>query len=220
MKGMRFLLSFVFHLTLVFSTVSWAATPKQESLFPRTLAIQKRPYILNHEISIHVSYLPLDYFTTYLSAGFAFTQYFTDYFGWELVNANSAQSSSTGLESYVRNQGAIPEGLDVMNYYATSNLVYTPLYMKNLFMKDHIVWGDVSFVGGYGQSHFKVAGNVGTVDFGVLLRFFSGAKFATKFDLRQYTYLAGGLKPNLAVTLGFSYNFGSDATLANATAEE
>lgn len=187
---------------------------------PATIAIQKRPYLLKSEFSGHISYLPMDYFTTYLAAGGAYTHYFSDYFGWEVLNANYASDSSTGLEAFVRKSGAVPEGLDVMSWYVTSNLVYTPMYMKNLLMQDRVVWGDISFVGGYGLANFRTAKNVGTLDGGVMLRFFSTEKLAIKFDLRQYFYLAGGLRPNMGITIGLSYNFANNESSPVVVEEE
>ncbi len=178
---------------------------------PKVIAIQHRNYRLTNELTGYISYLPLDSFTQYFSIGANFTHYFNDYLGWEIANVATANSSSTGLKDYIlNNYGAFPQVYDTINYYVTSNAVYTPLYMKNLLFSNGIGYGDISFVGGGGLTKFNAAGNVPTADLGIIIRYFVGTQTSLKFDFRNFFYTSTDLKYNIGITVGLSYNFGTN----------
>ncbi len=183
-------------------------TPK--SNLPSISAVQKRPNQLSNELSGHFSYLPLDHFNTYFALGLSYTHWFNDYLGWEIANLNYAKNSPTGLEDYLSGTyGAnTPETFDIIQYYGTTNLIYTPLFMKHLFKSESIIWGDLSLVGGAGLARLEKNGNIGVFDFGGMVRFFSGTHWISRLDIRQYLFTSGVVKPNMAVTFGVSYNFG------------
>lgn len=185
-------------------------------LRPQILAIQRRPYLLKKEIALNLSYLPLDNFTRYFSLGLSPTYYFNDYLGWEVVNANLAKANSTGLNEFIRSHGAETDPFDILQWYVTTNIIYTPIYMKNLFMNDSVVWGDLSFVGGYGISSFRDAKNVHVIDGGFFMRIFVAERWALRLDLRQFVYFSAGINPNLSATVGVSYNLKSETDANNA----
>lgn len=186
-----------------------AEVPIESSSKPRVIAVQKKGYILNDELTFQVSYLPLDSFNRYLALGGSYTHFYTNYFGWEVINGADAFNSSTGLQGYLTQQyAASTEPFNTLNYYFTSNLVYTPFYTKNLFLNSNIFYGEVSFVGGGGIAKFD-SGFVNNIDLGLMLRFFLNQTSSLKFDFRNYLYFSGGLKTNLALTIGYCYDFGT-----------
>lgn len=176
---------------------------------PKVISIQKRAYNLSDEVTGQFSYLPMDSFTNYFTLGGAFTHYFNDFLGWEALNLEYANSYSTGLTGLLNTKYQVQtEPFDIINYYGTTNLVYTPMYMKNLLFNSGIVYGEISFVGGLGITKFNTSGNVSTVDFGMIMRYFLSKSTSLKFDFREYVYLSGTSKSNLALTGGFAYDFG------------
>lgn len=176
---------------------------------PLISAVQKRPNQLFNELSGHFSYLPLDHFNTYFAVGISYTHWFNDYLGWEIANLNYAKNSPTGLEDYlVGTYGANPETFDIIQYYATTNVIYTPLFMKHLFKSQSIIWGDLSLIGGTGMARLKDNGNVAIFDFGAMVRFFSGARWVYRLDIRQFLFASSLVRPNMAISFGVSYNFG------------
>lgn len=176
---------------------------------PLISAVQRRPSQLTQELSMHFSYLPLDHFQTYFSVGLSYFYYFSDYLAWEVVNANYVQNSPTGLESYLNGTyNANPETFDIIQMYATSNIVYTPLYMKHFSRGKNIVWGDLSLVGGAGLAKLERNGNINTFDFGGMVRFFGSGNWIYRLDVRQYLFSTSEVKPNMAISFGLSYNFG------------
>ena len=191
-------------------------------VMPLISAVQKRPNQLSNELSGHFSYLPLDHFNTFFAVGLSYTHWFNDYLGWEIGNLNYAQNSPTGLNDYlVGTYGANPETFDVIQYYGTSNIIYSPLFMKHLFKSQSIVWGDLSVVGGAGMVRLEKNGNVAAFDFGGMVRFFSGPHWIYRLDIRQYLFASAVVKPNMAITFGVSYNIGKgEVNVVQAPEEE
>lgn len=208
----------VFFAVMVFF---FCLVSQAKSNLPLISAVQKRPNQLSRELSGHFSYLPLDHFNTYFALGLSYTHWFNDYLGWEVANLNYAKSSPTGLESYlVGTYGANPETFDILQYYGTTNLIYSPLFMKHLFKSESIVWGDLSFVGGVGMARLERNGNIGAFDFGGMVRFFSGAHWIYRLDIRQYLFSSALVKPNMAIAFGVSYNFGKAQVVEPIQEEE
>ncbi|MCC6276485.1 MAG: outer membrane beta-barrel domain-containing protein [Oligoflexia bacterium] len=178
-------------------------------LIPKIIAVTKRPYLLSQEISIYGGYLPLDSFVRYAAVGGSYTYYFSDFIGWEVINGYYLASLPTGLEQELGNRfGAASEDkFDTINYFGTSNVVFTPFYSKHLLFGDTIVYGELSLVAGMGLSKFDT-GNVNCADIGAFFRFVTSAHTSIKFDIRDYIYFGGNSRNNLVVALGFAYNFG------------
>lgn len=194
----------------------------EEKIVPLTVAVQRRPQSLYRELSAHLSYLPMDHFNHYLVVGGSFTHYFNDYLGWEVVNANYAQDQSTGLEdALVGRYGAAPETFDIIEYFVTSNIVYTPLFMKHLFRRDQILWGDLSLIGGGGVTQLKERGTTNVINLGGAVRFFTESHWVYKMDFRQMFFFSSAVRPNIAITFSMSYNFekeqSSSSPFAGAT---
>lgn len=203
-----FLFSLMFFSFLQIAKADEFSTFEQSNL-PIISAVQKRPNQLTNELGFHASFLPMDHFNTYYAVGGAFTHWFNDYMAWEVLNLNYAKNSPTGLNDYlVGTYGANPETFDIIQYYGTTNFIYSPLYMKHLFKTKEIMWGDLSLVGGAGLAKLETLGNINTFDFGGMVRFFSGSNWVSKLDIRQYLFSSAAVKPNMAITFSISYNFG------------
>lgn len=187
----------------------WGVGLRAAYVEPPTVAVQIRPKPLAEEIALHVSYLPNDHFNHYAVMGGSLTHYFNDYLGWEIANFNLAKRISTELEeNLLEKYSVLPEKTDRIMKWITTNIVYSPLYMKNLFMKNSILWGDLSFIGGYGITQLKEKGMVNTFDVGAAIRFFPNSSITYRIDFRQMIFMTTNIESNLAITLGISYNFG------------
>lgn len=175
---------------------------------PQTVAIQNRPYILNKEIGIYYSYLPLDQFNHFHAIGMNYLTYYNDYLAWEVLNAATVTKQSTGLEERLLNDyGAVPDEFDILQYYFTTDLVYTPIYMKHLYKNKEIRFGDISFVAGAGVARFEKALNANMIEAGFITRFIGQEGLNFKFDVRYKMFLNGNLRPNLSLGLVLTYNF-------------
>lgn len=175
---------------------------------PKTVAIQNRPYILNKEFGFYYSYMPLDHFNHFHSLGINYLNYYNDYLAWEVFNAATVSKQSTGLSDRLLNDfGAVPDTFDILQYYFTTSVIYTPIYMKHLYKNKEIRFGDISFVAGAGVSRWERNLNANMIDVGFITRFIGQEGFNFKFDVRYKTFLSGDLRPNLSLGLVLTYNF-------------
>ncbi len=65
---------------------------------PKLVAIQNRNYNVNQNLSVLLGYLPSDSFTKGITAGAAYTYYFSDFTAWEVLNAQYVFAQDTGLK--------------------------------------------------------------------------------------------------------------------------
>jgi outer membrane beta-barrel protein len=211
-------LGFAFALTAALPVMA-SDTPDLYSV-PKVIAVQNRKYTLNDELTAMVGYMPMDSFTKYWTMGGSYTHFFSDFTGWEVINAQYAAQQSTGLrEDLVTTYRVAPEELPPkLEYFFTTNLIYTPLYTKNLLFNSSIVYGEASFVFGGGIAKFDL-GNKNVVDIGLILRFHLGRRSSLKFDFRDHIYLANDAKNNVSIIGGFAYELGGGRDSSQSDAE-
>jgi outer membrane beta-barrel protein len=178
---------------------------------PKVIAVQTRGFDLKDEITASAGYLPLDSFNRYLSYGGSYTHYYNPYEAWEVININKAINYSTGLQSQIEqsfNISAYP--FNTLDYYVTTNFVYTPFFNKSLFMNSSIIRGETALVVGTGIAKFD-GGFSNEADMGAIFRFFMGPSLSLKFDIRYHFYFAANTQNNMNLSAGLSYSFGSDS---------
>ncbi len=186
------------------------AQSSEDDIFaiPKTYAVQNRKFKLGSQYSAHFGYMPMDSFTKGIVLGASYTKYFSDFTGWEVINGNWVFGMDTGLkkeliEKYGATPGEIP---DFPEWYLTSNIVYTPIYNKNLFFNKSVVWGDITFVAGPGIGSFKNDGVKPLVNFGAVLRFFLDDAQSFKVDIREnLPFLSTGVEPYLMIGIAYTY---------------
>ena len=175
---------------------------------PKIVAITSRPYVLNKELGVYYSYLPLDHFNHFQIYGLNYQNYFNDYLAWEIFNVGHSRSVSTGLEERLKTEfGALPEESDTLEDIVSTSIVYTPIYMKHVYQKKDIKYGDISFILGGGQGKFTKQSQVGFVQFGFSSRFIGQEGFNLKLDTRYLVFMNSAIQSNLSVGIVLSYNF-------------
>lgn len=178
---------------------------------PETYAIQNRPYILNKELGLYYAYMPLDHFNHFHAFGANYLTYYNDYLAWEVFNVATTTNQSTGLADRLLNDyNAIPDTFDILKYYYSTSVVYTPIYMKHLYQNESIRFGDISFVVGAGLARFDRNGNSNMIEGGVISRFVGGPGFNFKLDVRYKVFTKSDLRPNLSIGLVFTYDFSDE----------
>jgi outer membrane beta-barrel protein len=178
---------------------------------PATTAIENKMYEPSNELNFQAGLLPLDAFYKALLLNVGYTHYFQSYWGWEVLNGSIAFTQDTGLRDDLRNNFGVQEAnyLDYINYTVTTNLVYTPVYSKNLLFNQNLVHGEISFLGGGGMASFKSGKSAPMAGGGLIFRFFMSDRWSWKFDNRVYYHFAEGMSTNyvLSINLGLSYEF-------------
>lgn len=197
--------------------VGSGAVPCHADLYdvPRVNLLEKRNYDVRSEGTLQLGYFALGAFSKYLAIGGTYTHSFSDFTAWELVNGMYTYELPSGLKNDLLvnfPDRATPDSFSVMNFTATTNLMFTPLYTKNLLFNSSIVHSQASLVAGGGVSGFTTA-VVPTIDVGVVLRYFISKSSSLKFDFRDYIFLTGdqSIKNNLALIGGFAHNFGGSS---------
>jgi len=195
-----------------------ALPPSDVYDLPKLTAIQNREYYLDHGIIFRLGVLPMDAFNKGLIAGASYTYYFTDYIGWEVLDFNYSSNSETNLKKdltenfqvQVQNKG-LDGVLDYVDYYVTSNLVYTPFYSKNLLFNKSVVHSETSFVFGGGVAKYHATGFKSLVGIGIIARYFTSRKTSWVFEARDNLYFdkAAGTTSILSLSIGYSFQLGS-----------
>jgi hypothetical protein len=176
---------------------------------PQVIAVQSRGYTLVNEITLNAAYMPLDSFNRYLSYGGSFTHYFNGFEAWEILNVNKAINYDTGLTGQLQQSfGVSTLAFNTLDYYATTNFVYTPLFNKSLWGTDKIIKGETALVLGGGIAKFD-NGFTNVIDAGAIFRFFIWNTVSMKFDFRYNFYLAQNTQNNISIGAGLSYSFGA-----------
>jgi outer membrane beta-barrel protein len=203
---MRNFLIYAFGLLPLFS---WADAYD----LPQVVAIESRLFQVKNEITPEIGILPLDAFNKSLTYGGTYTHYFSSYWGWEVLEFKMANNMNTGLKNDLITQFNVrPQGiLDSIKYYGMTNLVYTPVYSKNLFFNQSIYHSDTSFVLGVGSVNFESGESAPIFGGGLMLRYFLGASTNIKLNSRLYYHTGQNKSSNflLALNIGFSIQFGS-----------
>ena len=192
----------------------FAETAKDPYSVPEVVAVENKLFEPSRELNFQIGILPLDAFYKALLLSAAYTHYFESYWGWEVVNGTAAITQETNLRSDLRDRFGVRESsfLDYIRYSVVSNLVYTPIYNKNLLFNERLIHGEISFLAGGGMVAFTSGQTAPMFGGGLIWRFFSSESWSFKFDNRFYYHLAAGKSTNyyLAVNIGAAFEFDPD----------
>jgi len=202
---------------------------------PKVTTVQNRLYHLHNEVTLQGSYLPLDPYSKYIGAGLSYTTHFSSFTSWEVFNANYVFAIPGSLKANLNTLGRpasdpragedYSDRFFTMQYYASSNLKFTPLYIKNLLFNSSIVYSMISFVGGGGVAGFqrddKVEARIRPfINVGIIIHYMLSPKTLLKFDFRDQIFTASDTKNNMSLTLGFALNFGGGASAEEQTIDD
>ena len=204
-------------LFIQIAPAAFAEPPSDVYDLPKVVAVQNRAYQVTRELTLQAGYLPSDAFNKGYVLGSSYTYFFSDYLGWEIIDANYVINSATGLKSDLLDccdvdvQNAGFDGvLDYMQWYVLSNFVYTPLYTKSLLFNKDVIRGEISFVGGAGGAKFADSGIRPLISLGLYVRFFTAENRSWKFDFRNNVYLEDSLGAvnSMSLIVGYAFHFG------------
>jgi outer membrane beta-barrel protein len=179
---------------------------------PRVVAIENKKFNPMKDITFQMGIMPLDAFYKALTIGTSYTHRLNSYMAWEVINANISSPQDTNLKKdLIENFSAKQKGiLDSVKYYATTQVVYTPIYSKNLFFNRDVLYGEWSFVGGAGFVGFESQETAPLIGVGLIGRFFSTDSTSYKVDGRLYHHTAPNKSSDLLlmINLGLSFEIG------------
>lgn len=181
---------------------------------PKVVAIENRLYNPKNDLTLDIASLPIDAFFKGIAPGLTFTHAFTPYLGWEILRVHSSNNQDTNLrKDLVENFNVRPQGvLDSVQLTASTNIVYTPIYSKNLLFNEKLVHGALSLVAGAGTVKFTSGDTASKFGGGMYYRFFSSPILSYKLDGRIYAHQGKKKSSDMImyISFGVSYEFGDN----------
>ena len=184
---------------------------------PKLVAVQRRLVLPSHHgITFEAGYLPVDAFNKGLILGGSYTYGLSEYTSWEVVNFVNSFNIETAIKGDLQAlnvgvSGANTPWLDYVDYYATTGLMYTPLYNKSLIFNKSVVQNDFTFVLDTGAAHFHYGGLNPVFGGGLILRYYMSPTTSLKFDFREQLFFTNaGANGVLSLIIGYAIQFGSE----------
>ena len=146
---------------------------------PKVHTVLNKKYDIKNDITAEFGYLPKDAFAKYLAFGGSYTRTFSDFTSWEVVNAFYTLELPAGLKRQLIDYGAgqwSDANFASQRFLVTSNIVFSPVYTKNLLFNSSTVYSQFSFAMGAGVAGFSLA-TVPAIDAGLIFRFFLSQAF-------------------------------------------
>ena len=202
--------------SFTFGAIASAATDPDSVDIPRLMAVQTKSYQkLHNSISLDLGYLPIDSFNKGFIVGGSYIYNFSDFFSWEVIHAMNSFNYETNVKSNLAALSVHLAGqtgdLTYVKSYATTNVIYTPIFTKNLLFSRDIIHGDIGFLLGGGAASFQVGSQVTPatmISLGIILDYFVGPRTSFHVDAREQVYFldtAGGI---LSMIVGLNYQWG------------
>ncbi len=178
---------------------------------PSVLAIQNRKHTMRHEYTLWVGVLPLDAFTKGLTFSGGYTLHLSNLVAWQVGQFTYSVGIDTRLadELAALAQPIGPTPFEVVDYYATSNLVLKPLYGKMVALNRTVVHHELLVQLGAGAGWMTLSTRP-VLEAGIAWRLFLDRHTSLRFDLRDAVFLARGDAHNeLWLGAGLSVSFGA-----------
>jgi outer membrane beta-barrel protein len=187
------------------------AASAQES--GKLVAIQQRKYRMGVELELGGMFEPIDAFSKGLAPEGSLTLHFDDDWGWEVLRGGYVARLNTSLRTQLeRDFGVDPTAFDSLQYYASSNLIFSPLYGKFALRNSSLVHMQAFLSFGAAYSHFT-SYYAAAPELGAGLRVFLNNTFSVRFDARDAYFFGLTTKKQqniLFLSLGLSINFGGN----------
>jgi len=188
-------------------------------------AIQRKKYLMAHELRLSLGALPVDPFEKGWSASLAYTVHF-EYISWEIIQVTGALLTSTDLKNDLIDTFAIPpDNFAGPRLAVTTGLEVAPFYGKQALFNGTIIHQSL-LVGIYGGVIFGDREEIGdmlrdvrpALGLGLGWRFFVDETLSFRIDVRDFVDFRQAIVANekfdventLLATLSLSFNFGRD----------
>jgi outer membrane beta-barrel protein len=171
------------------------------------MVVQNRRFDPTHEFSFAAGWLPLDAFTKGVSLTAAYTLHFNESWAWEIGNFTYSLQYDTDLFAQLEAIDTRPGPFEVIDFFATSSVVWKPLYWKGSWLNSSLTYGEFFLVlgGGYGWltrsarpaldagGGFRIYGN-SLLSFRLDIRYlmFFGDEILERFDVKDELWIGLG----------------------------
>ena len=202
--------------------VAWSAAPasaqsdaaSDESARPySSVVVQNRLFDPTHELSIAVGALPLDAFTKGVTLSGSYTLHFSSFFAWEVGQFVYSFQYDTPLRDELdATLGLQPLPFELLDFYASTNAVFKPLYWKGAWMNSALAHGELLLNAGFAYGWFTRSQRPG-LDLGAAVRLFATENLSFRLNTRYLLFVGGesletiDVKDELWISLGTSLSF-------------
>jgi outer membrane beta-barrel protein len=202
--------TFALVLSVVFCCAAPAAAEDdaEEARSYSSLVVQNREFNPTHEFYASVGLLPLDAFTKGVTLSGSYTLHFSELIGWEILQFGYSFQYDTDLQSDLEALDVGPTPFEVLDYYASTNLLYKPVYWKGSVLNDSLLRGELYTLIGGAYGWFTRSNRPG-VNIGGGLRLFKSELLSFRFDMRYYWFFDETLFENFEFKDELSINFGA-----------
>ncbi len=176
----------------------------------KTLTIQNRQHTMAHEFSAWIGTLPMDAFEKGLTFTGAYSFHFNDLLAWEIGQFTYSYGITTDLEEELESQQCPmePTPFETVDYFATSSLVFKPVYGKMAVLNRALIYGEVFIVAGAGYGWMTITHRP-IIDVGAGGRIYAGKYVSFRLDVREYMFInLDDLHDELWVSFGISLGLG------------
>jgi len=157
-----------------------------------TLVVQNRKYNSTHEFGLGFGVLPLDAFTKGLTVSGGYTLHFTDNVAWEVAQFFYSFHVDTDLKKELAAFDLRPTPFEVVNYYLTSNFVWSPLYWKGAWLNRSLAHGEFFLLAGGGYGWFTRSKRP-AADLGLGFRFYTSDLISFRLDARYLWFFGDNI---------------------------
>ena len=174
--------------------------------------VQNRKFDPTHEFSATVGVLPLDAFAKGVTASGSYTLHFTPHVAWEVAQFHYSFHLETDLNDKLAAFDIRPTPFELLDYYLTTNFVYSPLYWKGSWRNSGLAYGEFFLTVGGGYGWFTRSSRPG-LSGGLGFRLYGSELLSFRLDARYLAFasgLSGGqfdIKDELWIGLGTSLSF-------------
>ena len=166
--------------------------------------VQNRKEMPTYEWTLSAGSLPLDAFKKGITAGGSLTIHRNHLWAWEAISAAYSFEVKTALEDELRAYKLQATPFERVKVFATSNVVFKPLYWKGAWLNEKMAYGELFFIAGGGYGWLTQTSRP-VVNGGLGIKVIHDGGFASRLDVRMMSFFnADDLHNELWVNLGFS----------------
>ncbi|MHB1845519.1 MAG: outer membrane beta-barrel domain-containing protein [Deltaproteobacteria bacterium] len=171
-----------------------------------TAAVQNREYRMGQEIELAATLLPYDAFYKGVAPTASYTFHFSDTFAWEVFRVGYSVDFDTGLKQQLLQLGSQPTQFNETQLFVTSNVLYSPLYLKGSLANRSVVHGELYLLLG-GGAFQETDGFHPAPDGGLGVRVFLSHAFSVRVELRDAVIFDSKFTNSLDANVGLAFNF-------------
>jgi outer membrane beta-barrel protein len=160
-----------------------------------------------NQVNLGYSIFPLDPYYTGFDINGAYSYFFTDNLGWEVLRYHYIFTAEKDLRRQLADESALnPKAIDRLKNVISSSLLYTIAYGKQIFLDEYYFYHRIIAILGAGRMDTIDHSNY-TIVTGLRADFAIDERFSWTFEGRYHVSFGDEQDNQLAFMMGGAYNF-------------